>query len=165
MHIQFPRSCICMLMYEFALIWAYTNMDSICMYVQVHACISTFLHVWCWLCRRPAAQSACKIICERICMYMFVFVNIWRMCTYIVRMCMYFLLWPPTKQEPMPPPQNTVPLGCSQWAPLRAPQSIWASTFFRHRQHFADPILRTPPLSTRPEPLKHPSAVSLQGIP
>ncbi len=56
----------------------------------------------------------------------------------------------------MPIHQNTFPMDGSQQAPLRAPQGIWACIFSVGGDTFAHPILRIPPLRTRPVPLLHP---------
>ena len=99
--------------------------------------------------------------------YMYVYERIWWhlhvyvcICSYI-RICMYFLEWHPETLELMPRPRKTLSVGGNRRATLRAPQGIWASTFFCHLQTwckgYADPIWRTPPRGTRPGPLKHPS--------
>ena len=82
--------------------------------------------------------------------YMYVYVRIWwYMYVYVcistyIRICMYFLGWRPQTLELMPRPRKTLSVGGNRRATLRAPQGIWASTFFCHLQRLCRPYLAHP---------------------
>ena len=126
-------------------LWSYMNIHSICMYMQVYACIWTYMHVWCSQWRDTLSVTQYMHIYA--CTYslpksMHVYACICHICMYIASICMYIQLWPPKTLGLMPPPQITVSVDTIKRAQHRTPLGIWQVGFIRHRQHFCRPDFR-----------------------